>query len=102
MCQTVHQKPLLGMINSRNTNSNRSKMAQKFVRTENDSFIVFDESISHDEFKSFNPKSAGFIQFKTEENGNVVGTLYGGSISLRMESLPSDTKTFNWRFFNEF
>lgn len=68
-------------------------LKQKYIRTSDDTIIVFPELHQHKDFKHFNPVSAGFISFFTnriEHNGQphyeTDCLCYGESISLGLKS----------------
>lgn len=68
-------------------------LKQKYIKTEDDTIIVFPELIQHSRFKSFNPVSAGFISIGVSKKTGVTQcTCYGESIGLRMSSDPEDSK----------
>lgn len=64
----------------------------KYVRTKNNTIIVFSPAIQHKEFEEFNILSAGFISFGVDKSGNVSCCCYGKSQSLGVESDPKDTR----------
>jgi len=63
---------------------------QKYICTAKDTIIVFPELHNHDEFKHFNPVSAGFINInaKKDSSGYPVTTCqcYGESVSLKLKA----------------
>jgi hypothetical protein len=63
----------------------------KYVRTDDGDIIVFNANIPHSRFKSHNPISAGFINFKVNKLGNPACVCYGESESLGIESHEADT-----------
>lgn len=66
----------------------------KYVRTFEDVIIVFCGLLNHDFFADTNPISAGFISFNDNQC-----TCYGESFSLKLKSLPEDTKLANRQLF---
>lgn len=59
----------------------------KYIKTEDNQIIVFGEYFTHDQFKRFNPISAGFINFGTDRyDGEMICSCYGESISLGLKS----------------
>lgn len=67
-------------------------LKQKYVITNEGRIIVFPELFNHSDFKHFKPTSAGFISFGVNKDGNPTCSCYGKSISLGLESCPSDTQ----------
>jgi hypothetical protein len=65
-------------------------MATKYIKTKYQKIIVFSELMVHSDFKKFDPVSAGFIDFYTDENDNVKCRCYGSSISLNLKSQPEE------------
>ena len=64
----------------------------KYIKTKDDEIIVFPASIFHSDFKSWQPKSAGFISFGvSQKTGNPTCRCYGESISLGLPSHEDDT-----------
>jgi hypothetical protein len=68
-------------------------LKQKYIRTKDNKIIVFSELNQHDEFKKFEPVSAGFVSFATKkiQSGNQTYyvtdcTCYGESVSLNLKS----------------
>lgn len=70
-------------------------MTLKYIRTRGDQIIVFPDTMSHDEFKSFDPVSAGFIDFNADEKWLVSVYCHGSSHSLKMHCQPGDTDLAN-------
>jgi hypothetical protein len=72
-------------------------MATKYIRTKENEIIVFSALINHSEFKRFEPISAGFILFTTDDLGNPTCECYGESVSLNfLKSNPEqDSKLAN-------
>jgi hypothetical protein len=65
----------------------------KYIITEHNEIIVFPELFQHSDFRHFKPKSAGFISFGINKEGNPSCSCYGESISLGLKSDPeNDTK----------
>jgi hypothetical protein len=64
----------------------------KYIRTKDNKIIVFSELQLHSEFKRFEPISAGFIIFTTDEDKNTDCLCYGESISLDLKSKEDDTQ----------
>lgn len=58
----------------------------KYIKTENNQIIVFPEYHTHDEFKRFNPISAGFIGFGVSKQGELICVCYGKSVSLGLKA----------------
>ena len=63
----------------------------KYIRTKDNTIIVFSELQLHSEFKHFEPISAGFIFFTIDEDRNSDCFCYGESISLDLKSKEDDT-----------
>jgi hypothetical protein len=65
-------------------------MQHKYIRTKENTIIVFSELHKHDEFKHFLPVSAGFIYIraKKDEFGfcGTECTCYGESVSLQLKA----------------
>jgi len=64
----------------------------KYIRTKDNKIIVFSELQLHSEFKRFEPISAGFIIFSTDDNKNPDCLCYGESVSLDLKSKEDDTR----------
>jgi len=64
----------------------------KYIRTKDNKIIVFSELQLHSEFKRFEPISAGFIVFSTDDDENPDCLCYGESISLDLKSKEDDTQ----------
>jgi len=63
----------------------------KYIRTKENQIIVFSELLTHDQFKNFDPISAGFISIRSiEVEGRHTSscTCYGESVSLDLKSRP--------------
>ena len=58
----------------------------KYIKTKDKQIIVFGEYYTHDEFKKFEPISAGFIWFDTNLQGETTCHCYGESISLGLKA----------------
>jgi hypothetical protein len=58
----------------------------KYIKTKDKQIIVFGEYYTHDQFKKFEPISAGFIWFGTVALGEPSCTCYGESISLGLKA----------------
>lgn len=69
---------------------NYLNMATKYIKTKYKKIIVFSELHVHSDFKNFDPVSAGFIDFYTDENDNVKCRCYGSSFSLQLRSEPEE------------
>lgn len=67
-------------------------LKQKYIRTKNNNIIVFSELQQHNEFKHFEPVSAGFIAIGVGKDGNPDCTCYGESVTLKLKSDEGDTK----------
>lgn len=68
-------------------------MGLKYVKTERKEIIVFPESFGHDDFKSFRPVSAGFINIHySPKQDKIVFTCYGESKSLGLKSHEEDSR----------
>jgi hypothetical protein len=65
-------------------------LKKKYVITRDEVIIVFPELIEHHQFSNFEPVSAGFISFGTDDRGQMKCQCYGKSISLRIESRPEE------------
>ena len=61
-------------------------LRQKYVITKDGVIIVFPELLQHSEFRRFEPKSAGFISFGVNKQGNPTCSCFGESISLGLKS----------------
>jgi len=68
-------------------------LKQKYIRTSDDRIIVFSELLQHNQFKHFNPISAGFISISTKKveysgqfHHETDCKCYGESISLNLKS----------------
>ncbi len=68
-------------------------LKQKYIRTKDNKIIVFSELNQHNEFKHFEPVSAGFISINTKKadySGQYYHETdckcYGESISLKLKS----------------
>lgn len=66
---------------------------QKYIKTSDNVIIVFSALLNHDEFKSFNPVSAGFISINAKVQKHVKQwypitdcTCYGKSDSLGLKA----------------
>ena len=72
-------------------------MATKYIKTKDNEIIVFSALLNHSDFKKFNPISAGFILFLTDELGIPTCECYGESVSLNfLKSNPEqDSKLAN-------
>jgi len=66
----------------------------KYVRLKDDEFIIFPMTMDHSDFKSFNPKSAGFCYIKPQEV-----KCYGESFSLSLQSMDDDSQYATAQFF---
>ena len=64
----------------------------KYIRTKDNTIIVFSELQLHSEFRLFEPISAGFIIFTIDEDRNPDCVCYGESISLGLKSKEDDTR----------
>ena len=60
----------------------------KYIVTEENDIIVFNEILNHSDFRKFNPVRAGFISFGVNKQGNPTCSCYGESISLGLKSDP--------------
>ena len=60
----------------------------KYIVTQDNDIIVFTAVFNHSDFERFNPKSAGFIGFFTNDEGNPDCYCYGDSFSLGLKSNP--------------
>ncbi len=70
---------------------------QKYVRLEQyNQIIIFPITIQHKEFKHLELISAGFCRIYNNEVA-----CFGESTSLRLESLPEDSKIATKQFFEE-
>lgn len=67
-------------------------MKAKYIKTKDNKIIVFSDLQNHDEFKTFNPVSAGFISIGIGDDRNPDCTCYGDSVSLGLKSMEDDTK----------
>ena len=73
-------------------------LKQKYIRTDENKIIVFSELLQHNEFKNFNPVSAGFISISTKKVEHNMQyyyetdcACYGESVSLGLKSNEEDT-----------
>ncbi|MEO6305476.1 MAG: hypothetical protein ABIP51_20100 [Bacteroidia bacterium] len=60
-------------------------METKYIRTKDNSIIVFSSALKHNQFSHFNPISAGFIAINNSEC-----KCYGESFSLNIKSNSID------------
>ena len=60
----------------------------KYVCTKDNQIIVFSELFTHDEFKHFNPISAGFISIGADGKSEPSCSCFGESVSLDLKSRP--------------
>ena len=58
----------------------------KYIKTKDKQIIVFGEYYTHDQFRHFEPISAGFISFGNDKNDLPDCICYGESISLGLKS----------------
>lgn len=58
----------------------------KYIKTGDNKIIVFSGALQHDEFRKFNPVSAGFISFGALGKYDPDCTCYGESVSLKLKS----------------
>ncbi|MFA5152826.1 MAG: hypothetical protein WC554_09725 [Clostridia bacterium] len=59
----------------------------KYIKTDDNQIILFSEYYVHNQFKKFNPVSAGFVYFDYDNVNNIVDChCYGESISLGLKS----------------
>lgn len=65
-------------------------MATKYIKTKGKKIIVFSGLNNHSDFAEFNPVSAGFITFFTNEKKEIKCECYGHSVSLQMKSEPEE------------
>jgi hypothetical protein len=65
-------------------------MAAKYIRTQYNEIIVFCEYLVHVEFNDFEPKSAGFITFIVDSQGNPDCFCWGESASLNLKSIETE------------
>lgn len=65
-------------------------MATKYIKTEGKKIIVFSGLNNHSDFAKFNPVSAGFITFFTNDEKEIKCECYGSSFSLQMKSEPEE------------
>jgi len=66
-------------------------MKVKYIKTDENTIIIFSEYLSHDDFESFKPVSAGFISIGVDENFSLSCVCYGESISLGLKSEEIDS-----------
>ena len=65
----------------------------KYIKTKDKQIIVFGEFYTHDQFKNFEPISAGFISFDYDSNSELVCNCYGKSVSLGLKAdVKEDTE----------
>lgn len=64
----------------------------KYIRTKDNEIIVFSVLQEHNQFKHFEPISAGFISIVIGEDSNPDCICYGECISLGLKSIPIDTR----------
>jgi hypothetical protein len=62
----------------------------KYVCTKDNQIIVFSELFTHDEFKNFDPISAGFISIGAEGRHEPKCSCHGESVSLKLKSRPEE------------
>ena len=79
-------------------------MATKYIRTKENEIIIFSALLNNSQFKIFNPISAGFILFTTDELGNPTCECYGESVSLNfLQSKPEeDSKLANIKILGNY
>ena len=65
-------------------------MATKYIKTKDKKIIVFSGLNNHSDFRNFNPVSAGFITFYTNDEKEIKCECYGHSVSLQMKSEPEE------------
>lgn len=70
----------------------------KYVITEDNDVIIFSPALKHEVFKSRNPISAGFVYLNVED-GKITAECFGSSVSLGLESRPSDSELVTRRLF---
>jgi hypothetical protein len=58
----------------------------KYIKTEDKQIIVFGELYTHDQFSKFEPISAGFIYFNTDNDNQPDCFCYGESVSLGLKA----------------
>ncbi len=73
----------------------------KYICTKNNQIIVFSPALTHDMFKSFDPVSAGMIDFY-QNKGEVECHCHGKSVSLNMKSSEEDTMHAKMQILNNF
>lgn len=72
----------------------------KYIRTKDNTIIVFSDRLQHNDFKHFNPISAGFISFGIGEDRNCNCSCYGESISLGLKSMEDDSLLAKYQILN--
>ena len=79
-------------------------MATKYIKTIDNKIIVFSASFNHSHFRNFEPVTAGFVNFTTDDLGNPTCECYGQSVSLDfMQSNPvEDSKLANIQILGPF
>lgn len=66
----------------------------KYIRTVDNHFLIFSETLNHSSFKELNPISAGFVSFQKDfYSAEVKAFCHGNSVSLGLTSLNTDTET---------
>jgi hypothetical protein len=67
----------------------------KYIRTKNGQFVVFPESINHNQFEKLEPISAGYIQLYDNK-----AICYGESVTLGLKPMKDDSERATRQFFN--
>ncbi len=66
----------------------------KYIKTMGNQIILFPQTLSHKDFASFNPVSAGFAQIYDEKIA-----CFGDSFSLGLKSDPIDSELATRQYF---
>ena len=74
----------------------------KYIKTRDRQIVVFGESLSHSQFKSWGPISAGFLKFCITGDGIMGAYCYGRSDSLGIDSELEDSNLANEQLLNTY
>jgi hypothetical protein len=64
----------------------------KYIKTKDNTIIVFSMAFHHSSFSGFYPISAGFISIGADERHKPTCECYGESITLKLKSDPEDSE----------
>lgn len=77
-------------------------MKAKYVKSFDDQIITFPLGMNHSDFRSFRPKSAGFISIGSSRSGEVLVSCWGKSITLDLDSDPEVDATLAKTQYKQF